>query len=204
MPFIIGFSRTSCYTREILFLFSPAGKRHLCEWWTILLIFKMQELWYIKKIAASPHKENYTASRGDTRDFTNDLTGMHPLLFLSSPHHRSNTWKTFRHARRCSLVLSNEKRIRSASFSISLSFIPLFSSLFCECSKPAASFPCITKRNTYFVLAHSFAFDAVHARSGRTAFFFFNSSGALWVKTILLNSFQRYSYQAETQISSPK
>lgn len=140
--------------RDSKIFFSFFGRR-VVSLWTILLNFRnTQKLLHTEKCFRF-RVGKIVPRCGDTYDFTNDLTGMYCL----SPS--NNTEKTFRYARWCSLVLLDEKRrhLRRISLDLSSLFISAFSPPFHECSEIAASLPCIVKRNTYFVLAHPFAFD---------------------------------------------
>lgn len=69
----------------------------------------------------------------------------------------------------CTLMLFSSFRWKEEAFGTHLarSSFPLsllFSLPFRECFEPAASLPYIVKRNTYFVLAHPFAFDNTYAQ----------------------------------------
>lgn len=139
------------------------------------------------------------SQRRDTHDFTNDLTRMHRSLApLSLQQYLENIPA-------CTPMLfsSFEWKENSRRFLLYLPFFyPAF--LFSVLREPAASSPCIAKRNTYFVLAHSFAFDGTRARGGRTAFFFFNSRSALSKDNTTKQLPKILVHQTEPQISSRK
>lgn len=125
LPCIIDF-----YTRPAMpkfFFYFLADKRYLRhDDWQSCWFFKMNGLLHTEKYLRF-HVGKIALYREGTYDFTNDLTGMHLPALLPN-----NTWKTFRYARWCSLVLLDEKRKHSGriSLAIFLSFIlALLSSL---------------------------------------------------------------------------
>lgn len=117
------------------------------------------------------------------------------------PSPSNNTWKTFRYARSGSLVLLDGKRRHSRRISLDLSslFISAFASPSRECSEVAAF------RTVHRETEHVFCFSPPvrfrrYMRIEEEPRSSFSIWGTLWVKTILLNSFQRFPCQEKTQI----
>lgn len=97
--------------------------------WQSCWFFKMNGLLHTKKCLRF-RVGKIAPCREGTYDFTNDLTGMH----LPAPLLPNNTWKTFRYARWCSLVLLDEKRKHSGRISLDLPSLYPCSSLFSSMS----------------------------------------------------------------------
>lgn len=106
-------------------LFSRGRAISLPRWLAILLIFQNERTVAHGEMPPFSRRKDRTVPWG-TYDFTNDLTRMHlPALRLLN-----NTWKTFRYAPWCSLVLLDEKRKHSGRISLDLPSLYPCSSLF--------------------------------------------------------------------------